>query len=141
MYKYEANPHNQELPPYINIAAAAARTTNNPLPTTFSAPLTTTGLLVGAGVAPFGAAVTGPLGVAPLPVELGANEGAKLPVKLPVASSSSSLPVGWATAPGAVVDVSRVLATGQTVTPTETSDVVSWAGQLVVTDGGHEVTV
>jgi hypothetical protein len=45
-----------------------------------------------------------------------------------------------------VVDVRRVVTAppsvaGQTVVPTETTDMVSRVGQLVVTDGGHDVMV
>ncbi len=134
------------LPPYRNIAAAAATTINRPLPTTFSAPLTTTGLVVDAGAEPVpvglvvttstGGTETALLGLEPLlPIELGTTEGMKLPVAelLP--------PVGSSAPPVTVVEVRRVLATGQTVVPMATREVVSRAGQLVVTDGGHEVMV
>ena len=87
-----------------------------------------------------GGAVTEPLVLALLPpIELGATEGAKLP--LVADSVSLPLPVGLAPPPVTVVDVRRVLATGQTVVPMGTRLVVSRAGQLVVTDGGHEVMV
>ncbi len=83
-----------------------------------------------------GGTETALLGLEPLlPIELGTTDGMKLPVAEPLP------PVGCSAPPVAVVEVRRVLAMGQTVVPMGTSEVVSRAGQLVVTDGGHEVMV
>ena len=119
-----------------------------PLPATLPAPLTTTGLLVVAAgdEAPVDLVVkisTGGTVTGLLAWTLGTTDGPKLPVVVDSSPSSSS--VGCAPAV-AVVDVRSVVTgapvvTGQTVVPTETSDVVMSAGQLVDTDGGHDVMV
>lgn len=83
--------------------------------------------------------------------ELGFTLGWTLGTKLPVASSLSLLEGGTAAPPVGLVVVRRVVTLapappvgvpmGQTVVPMTTSEVVSRVGQLVLTEGGHDVTV